>query len=89
LAINARLAVGRTVLTTKFGEGGLYAADRQFILDKQDDGWFVEPVAGTTNATLLNGEVLTARTRLAPGAVIGVGSAASKRSKLDMRVKTE
>jgi serine/threonine protein kinase len=87
LAINARLAVGRTVLTTKFGEGGRYAADRQFVLDKQDDGWFVEPVAGTTNATLLDCEVLTALTRLAPGAVIGVGSAVSKRSKLDMQVK--
>ena len=87
LSLNARLAVGKTVLTTKFGDGGRYAADRQFILDKQPDGWYVEPVPDTTNATLLNGEVLTARTKLTPGAVIGVGSAVSKRSKLDMRVK--
>lgn len=86
LAINARLVVGKTVLTTKFGEGGRYASDQQFILDKQDDGWYVEPVPGTTNATLFNGEVLTARTKLTAGAVIGVGSAVSKRSKLDMRV---
>lgn len=86
LTLNARLVVGKTVLTTKFGEGGRYASDQQFILDKQDDGWYVEPVPGTTNATLFNGEVLTARRKLNPGDVIGVGSAVSKRSKVDMRV---
>jgi serine/threonine protein kinase len=87
LALNARLAVGKTVLIAKFGDGGRYAAEQQFILDKKDDGWYVEPVAGTTNATLFNGDVLTTRTKLAVGAVIGVGSAVSKRSKLDMTVK--
>ena len=87
LALNARLVLGRTVLMTKFGEGGKFAADQQFILDKKDDGWFVEPVAGTLNATLLNGDVLTARAKLTPGAVIGIGNAISKRSKLDMQVK--
>ena len=87
LALNARLAVGRTVLTTKFGEGGKFAADRQFVLDKQDDGWFVEPVAETLNATLFNGEPLTGRAKLAPGSVIGVGNAVSKKSKLDLKVK--
>lgn len=87
LAINARLALGKTVLISKFGDGGRYAADQQFILDKKDDGWFVEPVAGTTNATLLNGEVLTTRTKLTVGTIIGVGSAVSKRSKLEMTVK--
>ncbi len=87
LALGARLAVGRTVLTTRFGEGGKYAADRQFVLDKTEDGWYVEPVIGTTNATLFNGNVLAVRTRLAPGDTIGVGSAVSKKSKLDMQVK--
>ena len=87
LAIGARLAVGRTVLTTRFGEGGQYAADRQFVLDKTDDGWYVEPVLGTTNATLLNGAVLAVRTRLAPGDTVGVGSAVSKKSKLDVQIK--
>jgi hypothetical protein len=79
--------LGRTVLTTRFGEGGKFASDQQFVVDRTEDGWFVEPVAGTTNATLLDGAVLDARTRLAPGATIGVGSAVSKKSKLDMRVK--
>jgi hypothetical protein len=78
--------LGRTVLTTRFGEGGRYAADRQFVVDKTDDGWFVEPVAGTVNATLLNGDVLSNRTKLAPGDTIGVGNAVSRKSKLDMRV---
>lgn len=87
LALTARVALGRTVLVTRFGEGGRYASDQQFVLDRQGDGWYVEPVAGTTNATLFNGEVLTARTKLAAGATIGVGSAVSKRSKLDLRVK--
>jgi eukaryotic-like serine/threonine-protein kinase len=87
LSLGARLAVGRTVLTTKFGEGGRFAADQQFILDRKDDGWYVEPVAGTVNATLLNGNVLTARTKLAPGDTIGVGNAVSRKSKLDMQVR--
>jgi len=87
VALSARLILGRTVLTTRFGEGGRYAADQQFILDKTDDGWYVEPVAGTTNATLLNGDVLAARTKISVGDTIGVGSAVSKRSKLDMQVK--
>ena len=87
LALSARLALGRTVLTTRFGEGGRYAAERQFILDRQPDGWYAEPAAGTTNATLLNGNVLDARTRLASGDTIGVGNAVSKRSKLDMQVR--
>lgn len=87
VSLSARLALGRTVLTTRFGEGGRYAADQQFILDKREDGWYVEPVAGTTNATLLNGDVLAARTKLSAGDTIGVGSAVSKKSKLDMQVK--
>ncbi len=87
LALSARVAIGRTVLITRFGEGGRYASDQQFVLDRTASGWYIEPVAGTTNATLLNGDVLTERTKLAPGATIGVGNAVSKKSKLDMRVK--
>ena len=40
---------------SKFGDGGRYAAEQQFVLDKKDDGWYIEAVAGTTNATLLDG----------------------------------
>jgi serine/threonine protein kinase len=87
LGLSARLSLGRTVLLSKFGEGGKFAAEQQFVLDKKDDGWYIEPVAGTTNATLLDGEVLAARTKLKAGATIGVGSAVSKKSKLDMKVK--
>jgi hypothetical protein len=87
LPLTARVALGRVVLTTKFGEGGKFASDQQFVLDRKEDGWYIEPFAGTTNATLLNGDVLTERTKLAAGATIGVGSAVSKKSKLDMRVK--
>jgi serine/threonine protein kinase len=87
LALSARLVLGVAVLKSKFGEGGVFAAPEQFVLDKQPDGWYIEPIAGTKNATLLDGEVLAARTKLAPGAVIGVGGAVSKKSKLDMKVK--
>lgn len=87
LVLTARVALGRTVLITRFGEGGRFASDQQFVLDRKDDGWYIEPLAGTTNATLLDGEVLAERTKLAPGATIGVGSAVSKRSKLDLRIK--
>ena len=87
LALTARVAVGRTVLVTRFGDGGRYASDQQFVLDRAADGWYIEPLSNTTNATLLDGEVLAARTRLTAGATIGVGSAVSKKSKLDMRVR--
>jgi hypothetical protein len=87
VALSAKLVLGRTVLTTRFGEGGRYAADQQFVVDRADDGWYIEPVSGTTNATLLNGTVLAIRTRLAVGDTIGVGSAVSLKSKLDMQVK--
>ncbi|MCI0701387.1 MAG: protein kinase [Planctomycetia bacterium] len=88
LGIGARLAVGRTILITKFGENGRFAADRQFILDRTEDGWFVEPVAGTPNATLLNGEVLETRTLLEPGATIAIGNAVSRKTKLELTVKS-
>ena len=87
LTLTARVAVGRTVLITRFGDGGKFASDQQFVLDRAADGWYIEPIAGTTNATLFNGDVLTARTKLGAGATIGVGSAVSKKSKLDLRVK--
>jgi serine/threonine protein kinase len=87
MGLSARLALGRTVLLSKFGAGGKFAAEQQFVLDKRDDGWYIEPVAGTTNATLLNGDVLTTRTRLTVGATIGVGGAVSRKSKLDLTVK--
>jgi serine/threonine protein kinase len=87
LSLSARLALGRTVLVSKFGEGGKFAAEQQFVLDKTAEGWYIEPIAGTTNATLLDGEVLAARQKLRGGAVIGVGSAVSRKSKLDLTVK--
>jgi hypothetical protein len=87
LSLSARLPLGRTVLVSKFGEGGKFAAEQQFVLDKTAEGWYIEPIAGTTNATLLDGEVLAAREKLRGGAVIGVGSAVSRKSKLDLTVK--
>lgn len=87
LPLTARVALGRTVLVTRFGDGGRYASDQQFVIDRASDGWYIEPVPNTTNATLVNGEVLSARTRLATGSVVGVGSAVSKKSKLDLRVR--
>ena len=87
LTLGTRQVLGSAVLKSRFGDGGAYASDQQFVLDRKDDGWYIEPVAGTRNATLLDGQVLTTRTPLRAGATIGVGSATTRNSKLDMRAK--
>ena len=85
-AVGARLILGRVVLA-KFGPGAQYAADHQFILDRVEDEWFVEACPGTPNDTMLNGELLSGRTKLAPGDRIAVGRAASKKVVLELIVR--
>lgn len=84
--IGARVTLGRTVLA-KFGPGAQYAADHQFILDRVGDEWFVEACPGTPNDTMLNGELLKQRTKLAAGDKIAVGRATSKKVALELLVR--
>jgi serine/threonine protein kinase len=88
LAIGARLTVGRIVLS-RFGPAAQYAADQQFVLDRTEEGWFIEPCAGTPNDSLVNGRLLSTRLQLSIGDQIAIGRAASKRVVLELTVKAE
>lgn len=85
LTVGARVVLGRTVLA-RFGPNSQYAAEHQFVLDKTEDGWFVEPVPGTPNDTMFNGTLLAGRTELTDGDKVGVGRAASKRTVFELIV---
>jgi eukaryotic-like serine/threonine-protein kinase len=88
-SIGARVVFGRVVLA-KFGDGAKYASDQQFILDRAGDEWFVEACSGTPNDTMLNGGLLAggSRMKLAVGDTIAVGKAASKKTVLELTVRS-
>jgi serine/threonine protein kinase len=86
MSLGARLVLGRVVLA-RFGAGAQYASDAQFVVERNGEGWFVEPCAGTPNDTLVNGERLSSRRKLAAGDVIAVGKAASGKTVLELTVR--
>jgi hypothetical protein len=49
--------------------------------------WFLLPIAGTTNETLLNGEALSAARPLRQGDVVAVGREAKGISKMPLTVR--
>jgi eukaryotic-like serine/threonine-protein kinase len=69
-------------------DGAAWSA-QQFRLVKAGAGWAVEPVAGTTNDTLLNGRRLTSRTALKSGDVLAVGNATTKTALTPFKVRLE
>lgn len=87
-SVGARVVFGRIVLA-KFGDAAKYAANEQFILDRDGDEWFVEPCPNTPNDTMLNGELVAARTKVSVGDKIGLGKAASKKTVLELTVRAE
>ena len=86
LSLGARVTLGRVVLA-KFGPAAHYAAEYQFILDRTDEGWFVEPCPVTPNDTLLNGKLLADRVPLSIGDRIAIGKAASGKTVLELTVR--
>ena len=86
LSLGARVTLGRVVLA-KFGPAAHYAAEYQFILDRTDEGWFVEACPVTPNDTLVNGKLLADRVPLSIGDRIAIGKAASGKTVLELTVR--
>jgi serine/threonine protein kinase len=86
LSVGARVTLGRVVLA-KFGPAARYAAEYQFILDRTEDGWFVEACPLTPNDTLVNGKLLAERVPLSIGDRIAIGKAASGKTVLELAVR--
>ena len=60
----------------------------QCVVERGQDGiWWLTPVAGTTNETLLNGEAVTEPRPLREGNVIAVGRAAKGIAKLPLTAR--
>jgi len=87
-SVGARVVFGRIVLA-KFGDASKYAANEQFVLDRNGDEWYIEACPNTPNDTMLNGELLSGRSKLTVGDRIGLGKAASKKTVLELTVRTE
>jgi hypothetical protein len=87
-SVGARVVFGRVVLA-KFGDGARYASDQQFILDRDEDEWYIVACPRTINDTMLNGALLEgdSRVKIAVGDTIAIGKAATKKTVLELRVQ--
>lgn len=67
--------LGRLTLS-QFGPDTQYLSDKQFAVVFEGNTWYVEPVPGIVNPTLLNGNPVKGRTVLHAGDTITIGNAA-------------
>ena len=87
LRIGVRTEVGRH-LARQFGADAEFWDPRQCVLERRADGrWQVAPLPGTTNETLLNGEIVAAPRPLHEGDVLAVGRRAKGIVKLPLTVR--
>ena len=87
LRIGIRTELGKTLMR-QFGPDGEFWDNRQCVLERAASRqWFVSPVAGTTNETLLNGRTLAAPQALRQGDVLAVGRQAKGVTKLPLTVR--
>jgi len=87
LQLGVRTELGKHVVRPLGAEAEFWD-NPQCTLERLPDGrWSVTPAPGTTNETLLNGEVLTAPRPLADGDVLAVGRKAKGIVKLPLRVR--
>ena len=84
-SFNVRTSVGRDICSY-FGSDSQFMESVQFILDRQEDGWFLIPHLPTRNETILNGRQQTERVRLEEGDVVGVGRESRGVVKLPLTV---
>jgi len=73
IQLSVRTELGKAIVR-QFGPDGEFWENRQCVLERgAGRQWFVSPVAGTRNETLLNVKTLTAPHALLQGDVIAVG----------------
>jgi len=87
LQVRVRTELGKG-LVRQFGADGEFWDNRQCVLERRiGPQWFVSPVPGTTNETLVNGEAITAPRPLRQGDRIAVGRQARGLVKLPLTVR--
>ena len=87
LAVGVRTELGKRVVA-QLGADAQFWDERQCVLERLPDRrWQVVPAAGTTNETLLNGEVVAAPRPLSEGDVLAVGRKAKGITKLPLTVR--
>jgi len=73
LQVGVRTEIGRRLLR-QFGGDAEFWDERQAVLERNATGqWHLTPLPGTTNETLLNGEIVSASRPLHEGDVVAVG----------------
>lgn len=88
LTVGVRTVLGKHMVR-QFGEDSNVWDAEQCVLERNADGaWQIVPREGTTNETLVNGEVLTAARTLSEGDLIAVGRAAKGIARLPLTVRT-
>ncbi|MES2785686.1 MAG: protein kinase [Pseudomonadota bacterium] len=86
IRIGVRTELGKT-LVRQFGPDGEFWDARQCVLERSAAReWFVTPLPGTTNETLLNGQALSSPRVLRHGDQIAVGRQAKGIAKLPLKV---
>lgn len=86
LATGQALVVGQTLLK-QFGAESGFASEPQFRLDREGDDWFIEPMPGAQNQTLVNGKKLTGRVKLNLNDEVAVGKEERGVIKLPLKVR--
>jgi hypothetical protein len=87
ITVGVQTVLGKHMVR-QFGEdANVWDAEQCVVERAPDGGWQVVPREGTTNETLVNGEVLTAPRPLREGDVIAVGRAEKGISRLPLTVR--
>lgn len=87
MSLGVRTPLGKHIVR-QFGEDANVWDTEQLVIERGADGaWQVTPVIGTTNETLLNGELIVAPRPLRDGDVIAVGRAAKGIARLPLTAR--
>jgi serine/threonine protein kinase len=86
IKLNVRTELGRAIAAQLDREDSVHWEPSQLLLERDESGWWISPGPATKNETMLNGKCVTARTRLNPGDVIGVGRQSKGIVKLPLTV---
>jgi serine/threonine protein kinase len=88
LRIGVRTALGKSLIS-QFGPESEFWDQQQCILERgPGEQWSVSPVPGTTNETLVNGNLLTAAMPLRQGDTIAAGRAAKRIIKMPLTARS-
>jgi serine/threonine protein kinase len=88
LRIGVRTELGKP-LVRQFGPDAEFWDNRQCVVERRGGRqWFLLPLEGTTNETLLNGQALLAARPLRQGDVVAVGRQAKGVSKMPLTVRS-